>query len=297
MEDKLFEMFCNDILDEVIKSYDYKACIKTTEKNNGRVYTGIMIRRVDECVSPIIYLDSYYKEFLNCGVSISEIAKKICDLFESIKSDETYKNAVCNDLDLSDWRDKVFMIVINRDMNKNMLNDCPHINFLDLTIVFRYMVSMTSDGIFSILLHNDTIKDCTANDFFEAAKKNTFNIFNPSCMKVSELLSTKFGVTDVGNDSLYVVNNDQYIYGSINIVNTGFLKKLSETFADGKDFYIIPSSTNELLTIFDSNIDPMFVSSAIKTIADINEYYLKKTDILSYNLYRWNSSTEEVEIV
>lgn len=298
MADKLFEMFCNGVLDIITSSYNCKAYLDVIDKNNGQKYTGLVIQDGNNNLAPVFCLDFLYKEFVTNEKTVSDIAKTIHDDYQNIKSRHEYSEM--QNIDLSDWRDRVFMVVVNHDMNEDMLRDCPHIDFFDLSIVFRYFVSANSKGFSSFVIHNDTLVDCSLNELFEAAGKNTFKIFEPKCIELAELFRTKFGVYDdnmVTGNFTYVVTNKYELFGSNCIVNLDYLKELSELYANGGDFYIIPSSVHELLIITDFVNDPKFAAHALNTISEVNKTAVKDGDILSYNLYKYNSDIGGISIV
>ena len=78
-------------------------------------------------------------------------------------------------LNFEDVKSRIVFKLINTERNKALLEDIPHIEFLDLSIVFQCLVLQEEFGLCSILIHNVHLKlwDVTKEELYQAAKENT----------------------------------------------------------------------------------------------------------------------------
>ena len=59
---------------------------RTVKKNNGTERSGLLIEDDSTNISPTIYLEEYYQQFLS-GKGVDKIAKEVADLYEDLKVD------------------------------------------------------------------------------------------------------------------------------------------------------------------------------------------------------------------
>ena len=57
---------------------------RTVKKNNGTERSGLLIEDDSTNISPTIYLEEYYQQFLS-GKGVDKIAKEVADLYEDLK--------------------------------------------------------------------------------------------------------------------------------------------------------------------------------------------------------------------
>ncbi|MBQ1392809.1 MAG: hypothetical protein IIY81_04595, partial [Lachnospiraceae bacterium] len=86
------------------------------------------------------------------GKEIDEITKEICDLYISNSTKINFDVDIFKSFE--NIRDKVVFKLINTKANKKLLRDIPHIDFLDLSIVFYCMFDNEYLGSATALIHN-----------------------------------------------------------------------------------------------------------------------------------------------
>ena len=64
---------------------------RTVKKNNGTERSGLLIEDDSTNISPTIYLEEYYQQFLS-GKGVDKIAKEVADLYEDLKVDRPWMN-------------------------------------------------------------------------------------------------------------------------------------------------------------------------------------------------------------
>ena len=290
---KLFEMFCEDIKDEVAKLCDFDVEVRELTKNNGVKQIGLHFMK--EGWSPIIYLRPYFDiNFIKNKETINDIANQIYDEYKENKT-ENKKYDVKKALEF--WKDNIYFEVVNYEANKDVLELCPHIRFLDLAIVFRLLLYIDESGRASVLF-DDIPDNSNLDEMYNIAKENTIKFFGVVNRNIYDLLLSMN--EDIGelisiDRSMYVLTNKTFTGGANLIAIPEVLKGICEELEiDG--CYIVPSSTNEVIIVYGSDADS-FTESIQSTIKNMNDDEVPDTKVLSYNLYQFSMETGLVSIV
>ena len=79
MQHKVKEKICSNIVVEVHRAL----------KNNGTVRIGLSFKQPEVNISPTIYLEEFYEQYLN-GESISTLALSVQDVYEKVKVNQSF---------------------------------------------------------------------------------------------------------------------------------------------------------------------------------------------------------------
>ena len=96
------------------------------KKNNGTERSGLLIEDDSTNISPTIYLEEYYQQFLS-GKGVDKIAKEVADLYEDLKVDRPWDEQKLGEYDKSrksDYR------LIGREANEELLQEVPYVHIL-----------------------------------------------------------------------------------------------------------------------------------------------------------------------
>lgn len=153
----VYETFLHTIHSMVQKHLDGKAkvTLKQVLKNNGVLLDGLTISTPDSQLAPTIYLNAYYEE-AERGLSLSTISEQIIFLYET---NSTLKEEKA--LQMSDFhhaRNQIAYKLIHAKHNRELLTDLPHIPYLDLAIVFYYIVNENENGQMTALIRNEHLE-------------------------------------------------------------------------------------------------------------------------------------------
>lgn len=277
-------------------------CTVTTTsvlKNNGKRLTGIHIYKEGVTVSPTFYMEVLYEDYKR-GETFDEILDYIKATFDESPS--------AADIDFSCFEDysklegRVLCKVINKERNKEFLEDVPYYDFCDLAVVFYIMVSLNGDNG-TVVLHNVHFRQLgvTLERIYEDAVRNTERLLGFHIMSISEMLTSLISNSERSDEEkelmldelkreaskdverMFVLTNDSKCLGSACMLMN---EKLS-MFADsiGSDFYILPSSIHELILIPDSgDIDASCLFAMVK---ETNDTEVMTSEVLSYNVYKY----------
>ncbi|MBQ9609770.1 MAG: hypothetical protein IJV15_10065 [Lachnospiraceae bacterium] len=285
--DEFIEKVKGDLGDYLLNYNVTNIYIKEVYKNNGIIYNGLVIKTDETGIAPTIYLEPYYKAYKN-GMNMEDIMSNIRD--EYAASLKNAKKAEQQIQYISEYKERVFIKVVNYEKNKEELASCPYIPFHDLAITFRYMVFKDNSGMSSVLVTNRLTKEWNIDtrELYNQAYENTKKIFPPVIKRLDDVLFN--GLEEyIGNavySGFYLLSSDCGLNGSVYIIYKDFLSDFSKK--NECDFYIIPSSVHELILVKSkAECNPDNLRLLIK---DVNELLVPGVDFLSDNIYYFSIS-------
>ncbi len=276
-------------------SDDQKVTVQPVTKNNGIVYDGLFIMDPILNISPTIYLNPYYHRYLN-GVSLEDIYDDILTTY--------YSNMPIEDFDISIFTDfsqaqkRIVMKLINYQRNKTLLQNVPHIPYMDLAIVFICIVIDFSNEFGSILVHNEHLKlwDIKADELYQTALKNSPKLLP---YRMGSLVSIMEGLTDQSFSTydipqMFLLTNNLKVLGASCILYPGVLEKIAQQL--DSNLIIIPSSIHEVLIFPEKNRpSDSQIEDFDATIREVNETQLTDDEILGDHAYLYNRKTKTLE--
>lgn len=282
----------------------WNVAVRKVDKNNGVTYTGLCVTRDGESVSPVVYINDYYDTYKNGDATPADAADYVADVCRRKRQTVDMRYF----LNYGNIRSSIVYILVNTDKNREILKDLPHIEFLDLSIVFQCMIENQELGTATILIHNAHTKlwGVSEEELYKAAAENTPRLRGYEIKSMKEMLCEimrreKAGeklecdepVEEFGNGiPMYVLSNRYRIEGAACILYPNLLKDFSRSVGGG--FYIIPSSIHEVLFIPADNMDNG--AEIREIIKEINDTQLMEEEILSYSLYYYDAESDEVRI-
>lgn len=268
--------------------------IQPITKNNGIVYDGLMISDPTRNVTPTIYLNPYYHRYLN-GVSMDDIYEDILATYQENLPKEDFDISIFTDFAQASSR--IVMRLINRERNQTLLEQVPHIPYMDLAIVFTCLVSDCMDEYASILIYNNHMDlwNIHTDELYSIALENTPHLlpylFEDIEVLLQELSSEKIPVPDEFN--LYLLTNQYKIHGATCILYPKLLAFLAEQL--DSNLIIIPSSIHEVLILPETSKTEEYDANDITAmIQDVNETQLPDQEILGDHPYYYDRNIAEV---
>lgn len=267
---------------------------KVTEviKTNNIKLMG-MTRDMGQGVSPTIYLDSVYEQYEKGDLSFEGAASVVEHQMlgaEKLDIPFEYKQM----LDYETIKDKIYIQLINKNKNLDMLENVPHkIVGENLAVVYRIGVEISEDGVASSIINNGLLKEWKKDSIdYDLALKNTETLFPAKVKSVKECIFEAFDEEmrsmmeeDIPLDApeLYVISNEQNVNGAVTILYDGMYEKLKSIMKE--DFYILPSSTHEFLAIAQSSITK---EDALEMVISANKTAIREDEFLADSIYSLN---------
>ena len=164
---------------EVSKKLDnsYTVRLDDIRKNNGIILKGLTITQGNCNISPTIYLNNQFTDYINGKSTLSDTVSYVLDTYNKNKIGQSVDMRYF--LNYEEIKERAIYKLINTERNKELLKDIPHIEFLDLSIVFQCLILQEEFGFSSILTHNVHLKlwDISVEKLYEAAKRKHTTAF------------------------------------------------------------------------------------------------------------------------
>lgn len=295
----------NEFISTVQEGLGCETIVKIVHKNNGVNLHGISRVRPDSWKEPVIYLDGYYSQYKE-GMSIEEI---ISDIQEVLRTTEVPNFAGLDCTDFEAMKGKVMFKVINREKNMEQLQEKPHIEFLDLAVVFYLFIGsdsagrMTADISYAMM---DTWKTDVPT-LLELAMNNTKKLDFIRVVRLQdaiweiafaelELLAERREMLQEMEEGfpMLMLTSQSGIYGAAMMLYTEVLKDIADSVE--MNLVVIPSSVHEVLMMPDVGYSMEDIKDTKKMVHTINTENVAVEDVLSDNIYLFKRSTGELEI-
>ena len=300
----MFEDFTKEV-SRKIKEYlperfsDAEVALKVVIKNNDTKLTGLTIKALDSNIAPSIYLEKFYEDYEN-GEDFEKVLRKIAET--RIATDVEKDLDVEYLMSFETCKNRIVPRLISRDMNRELLEDRPYKALADLAITFHVLVNNIEDATASVAVTNDIMSrwGVTVDELNEAAIANIPVLQRSTFQSMSEVLFESMGsefLRDFDGDeerakeafdefmptsNMYVLSTVHKTYGAAALLDKKMMSHIYEKF-DGK-FWIIPSSTHEILIVGDE-FDSESLTSMIQ---DVNKSTVEIESQLSNHPYRYD---------
>ena len=267
-----------------------KVTIQEIIKNNDTHYDGLTILSNQLNISPTIYLNFYFKQYLK-GRSLEEICHDILSVYE--------ENKPSGNIDISFFtnyeqvKKRIVFKLINYEQNKNLLQKIPHIKILDLAIIFNCLVDADETGNATILIYNQHLSlwNITKDDLYHLAMKNTPALLTYELRDMSDVLIELMAGVPCNSMKeefeymvpMYVLSNKSKLNGSGCIFYHNLLHNLCEKLEC--DLYILPSSIHEVLILATDENDRQNLDHYTAMVKEVNASQLQDEEILSDHAY------------
>ena len=272
-----------------------KVEIETVQKVNKKL-EGLKLVIENSKVCPIYYMDNLYKDYLSNG----NFDLTMVELIEKLKFSEMEKPDF--DLDFNKIKDKVILELVNSENNKGLLENIPHRNIADLSVIYCWIIDANNYGITSAIVTNQVAEEInlSENDLFKSASENLKKTSPATIKSLEEVVmgimndqpeKNDQGIEIDDPDSIYVISNTRKQYGAAAILDTELMSNIAEQM--DSNIYILPSSIHECLLVSDRFGEPEQLQQMVR---EVNSTEVDIKDKLSDNLYVFNKDTKKIEI-
>lgn len=324
-----FKEFMEMVKDSLEKHYGetYQVRMVDVRKNNGVLLHGISILQDEKFgnsnkISPTIYLENYYRYYKN-GMTLQAVVDGIIRIYEEHRIDDNISMDFF--MDYEKVRDRIVYKLINYEKNEALLQEIPHIPYLDMAIVFYYLIENEVFGTASILIYEAHMKswNIDLNRLSRDAEYNTPRLLNYSIKNMDEmmhqLIYQDVRKKYVGEEKecveeelleeltdqmmhclledelkvpMYVLTNRNNQNGASCILYPGIMETISEEL--NSDFYILPSSIHEVILLTGQGVEnPEILKEMVR---DVNETQLAPEEILSDQVYYFSRKIGKIKI-
>lgn len=266
--------------------------LRSALKNNGRHRKGLVFTEAGVNTSPTIYLEEYYERY-QAGSSFEEVAGQILALYGSVRMDRSWDGERLSRYE--NVKPRLICRLINRERNRDLLEEVPHVPYLDLAVVFHVLVDLEADDrIATMLVRREHLKwwHVTEEEVRRAAGENTEKLL-PAEFKTLCAVLAQAGMEEppvqadpAGAYRMYVLTNSIQNFGASAILYKDVLKKIGAFLKE--DFYVLPSSIHEVIILPESSA-PSWRETAM-IVKEINETQVMEEEVLSDTPYFYRRS-------
>ena len=300
-----FNEFVNEVKDNIKRflpeAYENAEVSVMDYQKLNTTYKGLMVKKEDETITPTINMDQLYKAYQNQpGVTMESVCRRIADVVMEAPIQVNLKSIM--DYDIA--KDNLFIRVSSAETNKDMLANVPHQLKEDLAITYHVAVSMDEEGLSSMLIKNDLLKQygITAEQLHEDAMKSSPRVMAPEVSSIGALIDEMYQknilmLTPDEREMLqetlqessemptfFVVTNTERIDGAGVIFYPEFMDNMGELL--GNDFFILPSSIHEMLILpDDGQVDAEMLKEMVK---EVNATQVAPEERLTDEVYHYD---------
>ena len=288
-----YDEFKNELIKR-IKDYvpdkykDYDVEVTKVNKINETLDALCLIDKSKKVnTSPVVYIDNMYTYYTSCkniDMVLNKAADMITEGFNMVTDKYVYDKNI---------KDNIVLVIINAEANKELLKTIPHIKFLDLAFIFRWIITKNEYGFSGSIINNSLAKniDLDTDELFELAKANTRRLLPPKMVTLKNVLKAMNAPKDLLDNTpeypVFVLSNIYCVEGAAYITFDDILSEIKNKL--NENFYILPSSINEVLIIPESFVTSDFVKEMVR---DVNSAVVTKTDKLSDSIYFYDGDVK-----
>lgn len=297
-----YEQFVEKVA-EIIREQAEEALylsIHTTVKNNGYERKGITFSEKGSNISPTIYLEEYYEKFIR-GSDVAGLAEQVLGMYYKVRIKHTWEEESVRDY--RNVKNKIIYKLVNRERNRELLSQVPHMDYLDLTALFYVLVDMDESGgqTATMLIRNEHLSwwKVSEEEIRERAGANTEKLlpyeFSAMCMVIEEMLGGRDTDEEEWRklreqESMYILTNHIRSGGATAILYPGRLEAVGAYFRE--NYYILPSSIHEVIIIPESKALPKEEMECV--IKEVNETQVQAEEFLSDHAYYYDWIKKEI---
>lgn len=253
-------------------------------KNNGTKHKGLTFAKRDVNLSPTVFLEPYYRQFL-AGIGMDQIVEDIVCLYGELELESAWDGTFMKEYE--EVKDRIVYRLVSRKANKELLEEIPYRGFLDLAVIFYVLVDVNDYGTASMLIRNEHLEIWGTSEeaLFMEASRNTPRILGEDFQDMDSIIEEITGIhQDAGQSRIYVLTNRIRCNGAAVILNEGCLDRIGDVL--GQNYYVLPSSIHEMIVVPESTgPDKQELSNMVK---EINETQVVREEVLSDCAYYYD---------
>lgn len=126
-------------------------------------------------ITPNIYINEMYKEFQKCEDLDKVLRKTAVTAYYAMQS----INPEITKIDFAQWTNNIVINLVNTEENQELLEELPHREVLDLSVIYRFIMGQNKSGLATIKVDNGLMDEIglTEEELFHLALENTRRMF------------------------------------------------------------------------------------------------------------------------
>lgn len=284
---------------------DMKVVIGKMEKLNRTVDTICVTSKTvsKRTASPISYIDALYHEYQSTCNFDAVMCQLAANMVDGIKTSDDIVSSI--DFDMAP-RNIVYQL-INKEQNRSLLNTIPHREFLDLAVVYRWILPYGNNEKASVLITNNLANDLNLKEeeLYSLAVENSERVMPAKVGSMESILREALGETGMSEsladqsiggvpDYMWVISvtSGRYGFGAVMYDNYRELRKIADRV--NSDLYVIPSSMHEAIVM--STADGCSLEELLEMVVTINMTEVSLEDRLSNQVYYYDRAENKLSL-
>ena len=266
---------------------DYEFQAACVQKINGVEQPVLRIRRKGNSVGIQIGIGDVCDRIRKGGnrrEAEKELISRVEEGLKQIRSGETVLQTGQGILDYREARERLVYRLIQTRRNERLLQQIPHVPYLDLSIVFELYWKQEGQHC-SCLVYNSHLEQwgVTPEEVERQARENTPIRLPAVFDSLEQMLLPMMGGLRQEPSGLSVLSNREGFHGAAAILYPGELKRAADQLQN--DLVVLPSSIHEVLLLPD---DPgQDYGMLTRLVQEINRNEVEQEEWLSDHPYRY----------
>lgn len=306
---KFIETVENNIRDYLPMEYqDAEIDVIENQKLN-ETYTGLVIHRVGERLSPTINLNRFFEQYdVSDQATFFYVMNRIADMIQEPPVDLE----VDQFLDYEAMKSQLFIRISRVEGNESLMEEIPYRKIEDLVMTYHLAFGVNETGTSTAMITNRLMQEfqITPEQLHEDALRNSPKIFpekiEPLGTMMKRMLAEDMSREGMSDEEirhmidsmdmgvpmpLVVVTNEHTINGAAVLFYPELMDQLGEML-DG-DYFILPSSVHEVLLLPD---DGLHSAKELKElVSEVNATTVEPEDRLTNEVYHYDTKERVFE--
>lgn len=280
---------------------DAEVEVRRTGRGSGQGYDGLYITLKGENndIIPVIAVEMLYEDYVSEGTDMDGCVEKVYRMREGYECPEDIRLFAECIMDWDSVRENVYPVLLSADKNRERSDGMVSMPVLDLlaAYVIRGKIRGTADASVTVteklLCHYGINREELHRQALENMERDAY-CFRSMDSVVEELADDCMADLKVSCRTqwreMYILTNSMKRYGAAGILN----RKLVRDFAEGRSFYILPSSVHETLFVPVSAGDRK--ETLDQMVADVNAEYVLPEERLTDHAYYYDGEADEIRM-
>lgn len=278
-------------------------------KTNDIELTGIVIRKSGQNIAPTVYLEEMYEKYIQSIWTPDDVVRNIANMREQYDCQENMHDIIELTQSYQSVKDKLQIRICDKKGNQKRLAGLAYTELWNSSMVATYHVILdASVGVqasFAITAELLNIWGVSLERLHEDALQSP-PMQNPVLVDVVTLLSEALADEEAANllleqdivlediRMLYVLTNQWKTHGASFILQKDLMRRVSEMFGN-IDFYILPSSVNEVILLpYSDDVNLEELKDMVQTI-NINE--VQPSEVLTDTVMLYEREHGEIRVL
>lgn len=254
---------------------------------------GLFIKNgIDGGGTPILYVDEMYENYL-VTLELETVLKHAAEAID-ISMRQKLQMPIINP---AEAKERIILQLINTSKNEELLQKIPNRQFHDLSVIYRWVVSVDQDGIASSIIHNELAEVLNLNEeqIFKYALGNTRLLLPLRIYSAEDILKQCFGIQDISielndlNRKMWIISNARNTYGAGMLFYEDVLYELAQKL--DSNLYILPSSIHEVIAVPADSFTPEKLATLV---VEVNQEQVSVGDQLSNQVYYYDKDLRKL---